>query len=153
MYTSLVDREQGPGVAAASIDAMTARAGTVALLVPLLGICLAAGPAAAQPTDMFVDTVDVKVVEIDVVVTDRRGRPVGGLGREDFEVSVDGAPVEVANFYEQKVFGSDAAPRRGGADPGGARDGRPGPPPPTRRSPSSSTWTTRTSTPRTGPGC
>ena len=96
---------------------MTARAGTVALLVPLLGISLAAGPTAAQPTDMFVDTVDVKVVEIDVVVTDRRGRLVGGLGREDFEVSVDGAPVEIANFYEQKVFGSDAAPRRGGADP------------------------------------
>ena len=70
----------------------------------------------AQPTNMFVDTVDVKVVEVDVVVTDRKGRPVGGLGREDFEVRIDGAPVEVANFYEQKVFGNDAAARRGGAD-------------------------------------
>ncbi len=88
--------------------------GTV--LAPLLGICLAAGPIAAQPTDMFVDAVDVNVVEVDVVVTDRKGRPVGGLGREDFEVRVDGASVEIANFYEQKVFGDDAAARRGGAD-------------------------------------
>jgi VWFA-related protein len=93
---------------------VTVRVGTV--LAPLLGICLAAGPVAAQPTDMFVDAVDVNVVEVDVVVTDRKGRPVGGLGREDFEVRVDGASVEIANFYEQKVFGNDAAARHGGAD-------------------------------------
>ncbi len=95
---------------------MTVRLGKFAFLAPLLGLGLAAGPIAAQPTDMFVDAVDVNVVEVDVVVTDRKGRPVGGLGREDFEVRVDGAPVEIANFYEQKVFGRDVGARRGGAD-------------------------------------
>ena len=41
---------------------------------------------------------DVTVVEVDVVVTDKSGRPVRGLNREDFEISEDGSPVEIATF-------------------------------------------------------
>ncbi len=65
-----------------------------------------AGAAAlpAQPTASFVDTVDVQVVEVDVVVTDRKGRPVKGLSREDFELYVDGQPVDVTNFYESAIY-------------------------------------------------
>ncbi|MCY4559327.1 MAG: hypothetical protein OXF79_23700 [Chloroflexi bacterium] len=33
--------------------------------------------------------IDVQVVEVDAVVTDRRGRPVSRLKREDFELFVD----------------------------------------------------------------
>ena len=40
----------------------------------------------------------VTVVEVDVVVTDKSGRPVRGLRREDFEISEDGSPVEIATF-------------------------------------------------------
>ena len=40
----------------------------------------------------------VTVVEVDVVVTDKSGRPVRGLRREDFEISEDGRPVEIATF-------------------------------------------------------
>ncbi|MDE2978065.1 MAG: VWA domain-containing protein [Acidobacteriota bacterium] len=72
-------------------------------LALLLGICLVAG-LNAQPSDTFVETVDVQVVEVDVVVTDRKGRPVNRLTREDFELYVDGRPVEIANFYESNVF-------------------------------------------------
>lgn len=89
--------------------------GTV--MAPLLGVLLAAGPTAAQPAETFVDTVDVKVIEVDVVVMDRRGRPVTGLGREDFEVSVDGQPVEIANFREQRVFAEAGADALAGTDP------------------------------------
>jgi VWFA-related protein len=40
----------------------------------------------------------VTVVEVDVVVTDRSGRPVRGLRRDDFDISEDGRPVEIATF-------------------------------------------------------
>ena len=65
-----------------------------------------AGAAAlpAQPTESFIDTVDVQVVEVDVVVTDRNGRPVEGLTREDFELYVDGEPVEISNFFESEIL-------------------------------------------------
>jgi VWFA-related protein len=40
----------------------------------------------------------VTVVEVDVVVTDKAGRPVRGLRSEDFEIAEDGRPVEIATF-------------------------------------------------------
>lgn len=57
----------------------------------------AARPEPSPPT--FSDVVDVGVVNIDVRVTDRDGRPVHGLEREDFLVRQDGRPVEIVNFY------------------------------------------------------
>jgi Ca-activated chloride channel family protein len=41
---------------------------------------------------------NVTVVEVDVIVTDKSGRPVRGLVRDDFEISEDGRPVEIATF-------------------------------------------------------
>jgi VWFA-related protein len=40
----------------------------------------------------------VTVVEVDVVVIDKSGRPVQGLRQEDFSISEDGSPVEIATF-------------------------------------------------------
>jgi len=40
----------------------------------------------------------VNVVEVDVVVTDKSGRPVRGLRKEDFDVLEDGRPVDLATF-------------------------------------------------------
>ncbi len=40
----------------------------------------------------------VTVIEVDVVVTDRSGRPVRGLARGDFEISEDGKPVDLVSF-------------------------------------------------------
>ncbi len=69
-------------------------------------ICLSAVPLLAQedgeeppPEHFFVGKVGVEVVSIDVVVVDRSGRPLQGLGRGDFELRIDGRPVEIANFY------------------------------------------------------
>lgn len=55
----------------------------------------------AQPApETFGETIDVRVVNVDVWVTDRDGNPVTGLTAGDFEVREDGRPVELSNFYE-----------------------------------------------------
>ncbi|MCA1649807.1 MAG: VWA domain-containing protein, partial [Acidobacteria bacterium] len=40
----------------------------------------------------------VDLIEVDVIVTDQRGKPVVGLTRSDFEIFEDGQPVEIASF-------------------------------------------------------
>lgn len=76
-------------------------------------LCLAlAGALQAQPNQPFVESVDVQVVEVDVVVTDKKGRPVKGLKLEDFELYVDGRPVEITNFYESAIHVEERAGRR-----------------------------------------
>jgi len=47
----------------------------------------------------LVEKIDVSIVNIDVTVTDRRGQPVQGLTRNDFEVFEDGKPQPISNFY------------------------------------------------------
>jgi VWFA-related protein len=42
--------------------------------------------------------VDVNVVNVDVTVTDRSGKPVMDLSRDDFEIFEDGKPMRVSNF-------------------------------------------------------
>lgn len=97
------------------------------LLLAALLLAAAAPPASGQaavPDDaapqepsppVFSDVVDVGVVNIDVRVTDRGGRPVHGLERDDFVVLQDGRPVEIVNFYAVEdgrpvPAGEEAAP-------------------------------------------
>ena len=47
---------------------------------------------------LFFDTVEVSVVNVEVLVTDQWGAPVKGLNQEDFFILEDGEPVEVTNF-------------------------------------------------------
>ncbi len=44
------------------------------------------------------ERVDVRLTELFVVVTDRDGRPVRGLGRDDFQVREEGVPQRIATF-------------------------------------------------------
>ncbi len=67
-----------------------------ALLLPLAATAQEAGDDARE---LFVDTVDVDVVNLQVSVTDKDGKPIRGLTREDFVVEEDGDPVELTNFY------------------------------------------------------
>ncbi len=48
----------------------------------------------------FVDEVQVTVVNVDVYVRDRKGRPVQGLGASDFRISQNGVDMPVSNFAE-----------------------------------------------------
>src|SRR5262245_4815594 len=58
-----------------------------ALIVPLLAVTLAGQFASG-----------VKLVEVDVTVTDAAGEPLSGLGRDDFHVLEDGVPQTIAAF-------------------------------------------------------
>jgi hypothetical protein len=53
----------------------------------------------AEQKTLFFDTVQVNLINVDVCVTDRAGRPVTGLQLEDFEVFEDGHSVKVTNFF------------------------------------------------------
>ena len=85
----------------------------------LMGL-LAALPAAAQPEPRspsgagFVEVVNVEVVNIDVYVTGADGKPVLGLGPEDFELKVDKRRVPISNFYAVEQQGDELLVRRGG---------------------------------------
>src|SRR5205809_6935145 len=61
---------------------------------------IAALPLLAQ--EKLVETIEVRVTNVDVVVTDRAGNPVHGLTRDDFELLENGKPQTITNFYEVK---------------------------------------------------
>jgi VWFA-related protein len=77
-----------------------------------LGLLLApVFPLAAQKPlsdETFGGAIEVSVVNLDVFVTDKKGQPVAGLRKEDFQVFEDGKPVEISNFYAE-------SPRRAAA--------------------------------------
>lgn len=74
-------------------------------LVPTLAALFAlVGPPTAdaqapEADRTFGESVEVRVVNVDVVVTDRDGQPVQGLDAEDFTVYEDGRPQPITNFY------------------------------------------------------
>ncbi len=70
---------------------------TALSLVPVL--TAQAPPAPGPPTEVFFDSLELTVVNVDVYVTDKKGNRVTGLTIADFEVLEDGKPVEVTNFY------------------------------------------------------
>jgi VWFA-related protein len=54
-----------------------------------------------QPeTPPLLETIDVRVINVDAVVTDRRGNPITGLTIDDFEIYENGRPQRITNFYE-----------------------------------------------------
>ncbi len=75
-------------------------------------VLLAAAPLVAEETRetepgeeqakqrLFFDAVDVDVINVEVVVTDKQGHPVTGLTRDDFEIFEDGEKMELTNFHE-----------------------------------------------------
>jgi VWFA-related protein len=46
------------------------------------------------------EQIDVRVINVDVVVTDKKGNVIHGLKRDDFEVYENGIPKPISNFYE-----------------------------------------------------
>lgn len=72
---------------------------TLVLALSLLTLGPLLVPPASAQEAAFDEVIDVEVVNVDVYVTDKKGRPVTGLGRGDFELRADGEEVEITNFY------------------------------------------------------
>jgi VWFA-related protein len=71
----------------------------LACLVLLAAVTSEAQEAQPTPPPLFSDAIDVELVNIDVIVTDKKGEAVTGLTREDFEILEDGKAVEISNFW------------------------------------------------------
>jgi VWFA-related protein len=68
-------------------------------MLPLvLALLFAQSPQTTTPT--FLETLDVRVANVDVVVADRHGNAIRGLGRNDFVVLENGVPQAITNFAE-----------------------------------------------------
>jgi Ca-activated chloride channel homolog len=78
-----------PGLRSEAWGARLRLLALAALLIP---------PLAAQETTL---RMDVKLVNLFVNVTDRNGAVVGGLAREDFAITEDGRPQQIAVFERQ----------------------------------------------------
>lgn len=62
----------------------------------ILSLLTAVSMAAQE--HVFRETLEVEIVNVDVVVVDGKGAPVTDLTQSDFEVLVDGKPVAITNF-------------------------------------------------------
>lgn len=77
-------------------------AGTVLWTAVGVGVAQTGGSQGTEPpSGVFTEELSVRVINVDVVVTDRSGEPVAGLGREDFELRLDGRPLPISNFYAE----------------------------------------------------
>jgi VWFA-related protein len=72
----------------------------------VLTAVLTAGPLVAQQknqaaeTPKLTESIDVRVIGVDVVVTDKKGAPVTGLTKDDFQIFENGIEKPISNFYE-----------------------------------------------------
>jgi VWFA-related protein len=71
------------------------------LTLGLLGV-------ADTPQPTYLDTLEVRITNLDVIVTDRSGVPVRGLPRDAFEVRENGVVQPITNFSEFGVSSGSA---------------------------------------------
>ena len=64
----------------------------------LLTLVAVQGLLAQEAPSAFFETLEVRVVNVEVYVTDRRGEPVEGLTAEDFTLKEDGRKVGLSHF-------------------------------------------------------
>jgi VWFA-related protein len=86
---------------------MPAAAARASFATPVL-LLLTAALSAQQPLPRATETIDVSIVNVDVVVTDRKGNRVRGLTADDFQILENGKPQPVSNFAEYASDEPDA---------------------------------------------
>jgi VWFA-related protein len=100
----------------------------------ILALALAApAMAASAPVSVdqrpapssFVESIDVRAVNVEAVVTDRRGNRIKGLSAPDFQLFVDGREVPV-DYFSEVVEGEVATPKAGAGAPEPAASPAPG---------------------------
>ncbi len=88
----------------------------LALLLSFLSLSTAAGSRAADVPPSFGESIDVRVVNLEAVVTDGSGKLVTGLKPEDFRLRVDGKEVPIEYFSEVKEGEAQGAPAEAGKE-------------------------------------
>lgn len=86
----------------------------------LAALCLSFAPLLSAQQPALSEKVEVRLIEVDAVVTDRKGNAVPGLKAEDFEVLENGRPQVVTNFTEVQDGVDVTARATGGQVEGGA---------------------------------
>ena len=76
-------------------------------IVIAAAIVLSAAVSLAQTA---AESIEVRVVNVDVIVRDRAGKPVTGLTKADFEIYENGQKREITNLYEVRGATAAAAP-------------------------------------------
>jgi VWFA-related protein len=101
-------------------------------LLALAALVASTATAQEEPPvgEPFVGEIEVREVLLDVLVTDREGTVILGLGPNDFEITEDGRPMEVlsAQFYSHRVPGDGpSAPSIAAGAPGAVQQERAAP--------------------------
>ncbi|HEY3568334.1 MAG TPA: VWA domain-containing protein [Thermoanaerobaculia bacterium] len=99
------------------------RAAGLALGLLLLAPALVLAAEEPPADQSFKESIEVSVVNLDVYVTDKKGEPITGLRKEDFQVFEDGNPVEISNFFAESRGTAPAG--SGGPGPATAAPERP----------------------------
>lgn len=84
---------------------LRAQAACILVLIGAQGLSASAQQAAAT----FSESLDVKVVNVDVLVTDKKGSPVTDLTAADFELREDKKKVKVTNLFVAGAADSSSA--------------------------------------------
>jgi VWFA-related protein len=71
-----------------------------------------AGAQDPAPPALFGERVDVEVVNVDVVVTDRKGNRITDLRRDEFELRIDGETVPIEYFSAPALAATEAGETR-----------------------------------------
>jgi VWFA-related protein len=96
------------------------RRSSLAGLLTVLALAAGGQAAAPQPPPAgFGEAIDVRVVNVEAVVTNRKGERIRGLEAADFELLVDGKPVP-ADYFTEVVEGEAAPPPVAAAPEAGA---------------------------------
>ncbi|HEY3568333.1 MAG TPA: VWA domain-containing protein [Thermoanaerobaculia bacterium] len=101
------------------------RAAGLALGLLLLAPALCHAAEEPPADQSFKESIEVSVVNLDVYVTDKKGEPITGLKKEDFQVFEDGNPVEISNFFAESRGTAPAAAPAVSGGPGPASPERP----------------------------
>ena len=104
----------------------TPRFACIAIVLALVSALAPPRAGAQEPAAQFGEEVQVSEALLDVLVTDRQGNVVLGLGPGDFRVTLDGRPAEVtgAAFYSNRRFLESANAAALGIDPEAVPDRR-----------------------------
>ena len=97
---------------------------SILISLTAFGLALSA-PGQPDEESVFGEVIDVRVVNVEVVATDRQGNRIPGLTPEDFRLIVDGKDVPIEFFTEVREGAAVKTPAAGAPAAPGLTEGEP----------------------------